>query len=77
MFPSETLVSPPYLPGGDPVSHTQQPQVQFKHGLNMFFLWNIWLQPIGFMVFLISYLAECERLPFDLPEVEEELVAGY
>ena len=34
-------------------------------------------QPIGFIIFLISSLAECERLPFDLPEAEEELVAGY
>jgi NAD(P)H-quinone oxidoreductase subunit 1 len=39
--------------------------------------WNIWRQPIGFIVFLIASLAECERLPFDLPEAEEELVAGY
>lgn len=39
--------------------------------------WNLWRQPIGFTVFLISSLAECERLPFDLPEAEEELVAGY
>nr|YP_009708436.1 NADH-plastoquinone oxidoreductase subunit 1 [Ormosia xylocarpa]QEV86045.1 NADH-plastoquinone oxidoreductase subunit 1 [Ormosia xylocarpa] len=39
--------------------------------------WNLWRQPIGFIVFLISSLAECERLPFDLPEAEEELVAGY
>ena len=39
--------------------------------------WNIWRQPIGFIIFLISALAECERLPFDLPEAEEELVAGY
>ncbi|WP_121970674.1 NADH-quinone oxidoreductase subunit NuoH [Leptolyngbya sp. BC1307] len=39
--------------------------------------WNIWRQPVGFVVFWIAALAECERLPFDLPEAEEELVAGY
>lgn len=39
--------------------------------------WNIWRQPVGFLVFWIAALAECERLPFDLPEAEEELVAGY
>ncbi len=39
--------------------------------------WNLWRQPIGFSIFLSSSLAECERLPFDLPEAEEELVAGY
>jgi len=37
----------------------------------------LWRQPIGFIIFFISSLAECERLPFDLPEAEEELVAGY
>lgn len=39
--------------------------------------WNVWRQPIGFIGFLIAALAECERLPFDLPEAEEEIVAGY
>lgn len=39
--------------------------------------WNVWRQPVGFVIFWIAALAECERLPFDLPEAEEELVAGY
>nr|YP_009556146.1 NADH-plastoquinone oxidoreductase subunit 1 [Scaevola taccada]QBC69942.1 NADH-plastoquinone oxidoreductase subunit 1 [Scaevola taccada] len=49
-------------------------EAQSKYG---FWGWNLWRQPIGFLVFLISSLAECERLPFDLPDAEEELVAGY
>jgi NAD(P)H-quinone oxidoreductase subunit 1 len=39
--------------------------------------WNVWRQPIGFLIFWVAALAECERIPFDLPEAEEELVAGY
>jgi NAD(P)H-quinone oxidoreductase subunit 1 len=39
--------------------------------------WNVWRQPVGLLIFWIAALAECERLPFDLPEAEEELVAGY
>ncbi|MDF5726686.1 MAG: NADH-quinone oxidoreductase subunit NuoH [Rhizonema sp. PD38] len=39
--------------------------------------WNVWRQPVGFIIFWISALAECERMPFDLPEAEEEIVAGY
>nr|YP_010554338.1 NADH dehydrogenase subunit A [Phyllagathis tuberculata]YP_010554339.1 NADH dehydrogenase subunit A [Phyllagathis tuberculata]UTM99261.1 NADH dehydrogenase subunit A [Phyllagathis tuberculata]UTM99262.1 NADH dehydrogenase subunit A [Phyllagathis tuberculata] len=49
-------------------------EAQSKYG---FLGWNLWRQPIGFIIFLISSLAECERLPFDLPEAEEELIAGY
>lgn len=39
--------------------------------------WFIILQPIGFVVFIISAFAETNRLPFDLPEAEPEIVAGY
>jgi NADH-quinone oxidoreductase subunit H len=39
--------------------------------------WWIAIQPIGFMVFMVSGFAEAARLPFDLPECEQELVAGY
>ncbi|MEO1592384.1 MAG: NADH-quinone oxidoreductase subunit NuoH [Cyanobacteria bacterium J06632_22] len=47
---------------------------QDTHGI---LSWNVWRQPVGFVIFWIAALAECERLPFDLPEAEEELVAGY
>jgi NADH-quinone oxidoreductase subunit H len=39
--------------------------------------WNIVLQPLGFLIFFVSAFAETNRLPFDLPEAESELVAGY
>jgi NADH-quinone oxidoreductase subunit H len=39
--------------------------------------WNIFLQPIGFVTFLVASFAETNRLPFDLPEAEPELVGGY
>jgi NADH-quinone oxidoreductase subunit H len=39
--------------------------------------WNIWYQPLAFLLFVISAFAECNRLPFDLPEAEQELVGGY
>jgi NADH-quinone oxidoreductase subunit H len=40
-------------------------------------LWFICLQPLGFLIYVISALAETNRIPFDLPEAESELVAGY
>jgi NADH-quinone oxidoreductase subunit H len=39
--------------------------------------WNAVVQPLGFFVFVVAAFAEAARLPFDLPEAEQELVGGY
>jgi NADH-quinone oxidoreductase subunit H len=44
---------------------------QLRHG------WNIIYQPLGFIIFFVCALAECNRTPFDLPEAENELNFGY
>ena len=39
--------------------------------------WNMFCQPLGFIIYLIAAIAETNRVPFDLPEAETELVAGF
>jgi len=40
-------------------------------------VWYAFAQPLGFLVFMVASFAEAARLPFDLPEAEQELVGGY
>jgi NADH-quinone oxidoreductase subunit H len=40
-------------------------------------VWYVLLQPVGFLLFLIGSIAEVNRAPFDMPEAEQELTAGY
>src|SRR5437762_4864722 len=39
--------------------------------------WGVFVQPLGFVLFFAASVAESKRIPFDLPEGESELVAGY
>ncbi len=50
-----------------------------QHGFwaNGYFTWNVFKQPLGFLLFIICAFAETNRTPFDLPECETELVGGY
>ena len=50
-------------------------QVNPEHG--PWWVWNVVQQPLAFLLFMIASFAECNRLPFDLPECEQELVGGY
>jgi NADH-quinone oxidoreductase subunit H len=47
--------------------------VEQQHGMH----WNIFYQPLGFLIFLTCAFAETNRSPFDLPECETELIGGY
>jgi NADH-quinone oxidoreductase subunit H len=46
----------------------------WSHG---WFTWNVFKQPLGFLIFIVCAFAETNRTPFDLPECETELVGGY
>jgi NADH-quinone oxidoreductase subunit H len=47
--------------------------IEYQH----FHGWNVLFQPLAALLFIVSILAECSRMPFDLPETEQELVGGY
>ncbi|MBM2813830.1 MAG: NADH-quinone oxidoreductase subunit NuoH [Ignavibacteria bacterium] len=47
------------------------------HQKGWFWHWNIFAQPLAFIIFMVSSFAEMNRTPFDLPEAEPELVGGY
>lgn len=42
-----------------------------------YFSWNVFRQPLGFLIFLVCSFAELNRAPFDMPECESELIGGY
>ena len=58
--------------------------VMLSHSMNLLDIveaqagiWNVVYQPLGFFVFFVAGLAEAQRIPFDLPEAEGDLGAGY
>jgi NADH-quinone oxidoreductase subunit H len=48
-----------------------------NHQAGGFWNWNIWYQPVAFILYLICGLAEMNKAPFDMPEAEAELACGY
>lgn len=51
--------------------------VEQQYGVQGMGWYIFWVQPLGFVIYLISAIAETNRVPFDLPEAETELVAGF
>ncbi|RUL88375.1 NADH-quinone oxidoreductase subunit NuoH [Tautonia sociabilis] len=50
---------------------------QDRNGLGPIPAWGVFVQPLAFLIFLVSAFAETNRLPFDLAEAEQELVGGF
>ena len=48
-----------------------------NHQAGGFWGWNIWYQPVAFVLYIICGLAEMNKIPFDMPEAEAELACGY
>lgn len=60
------------------IAYAQGGPLSYKHYIVPFLPnWGFFLQPIAFLIFLVAAFAETNRLPFDLPEGEAEIVAGY
>jgi NADH-quinone oxidoreductase subunit H len=62
---------------GNSMSLTDMVNAQSGSWLGVIPRWFIFLQPVGFFVYLTAGIAETNRAPFDFPEAEQELVAGY
>jgi len=52
-------------------------RAQGHHFFGVIPAWGVIYQPLGFLIFLIAGIAETKRVPFDLPEAESELIAGF
>ncbi|MFL5739326.1 MAG: NADH-quinone oxidoreductase subunit NuoH [Flavisolibacter sp.] len=70
-----SLIAVLMLTGSLRLSVIVQQQMQGHWG--GFLGWNVLHQPLGFLIFFVCALAECNRTPFDLPEAENELNFGY
>jgi NADH-quinone oxidoreductase subunit H len=59
------------------IMYTGTPSLKGMVELQQAGYWNVFIQPLGFLIFLICAFAECNRTPFDLAEAENELIGGY